>query len=210
MKVVLCVVAVIAAALALIFRPPNASGVTSAPMRPSPTARRRIARPVAAPSLVVYVAGEVSHPGVYTLALASRAADALARAGGAKADADLVAVNLAAPLRDGDEIAVPKIGAAVPRARRSPRARNRSPHPARSRRNAAAAFVPLPPHDIDINTADATVLESLPGVGSALAERIIAYRETNGPFASVDELADVSGISSHLLDTIAPYLTAGA
>ncbi|MFN2459763.1 MAG: ComEA family DNA-binding protein [Candidatus Velthaea sp.] len=158
------------------------------------------------PPIVVYVAGDVRNPGIYRLSPQARAADALARAGGAKPDADLVAVNLAAPLHDGEEIAVQKIGAVAPRARRSPTA-----HP-RAQRTSHARTARRPPADVsieivDLNSADEIELQTLPGIGPALAARIVAYREINGAFASVDELADVSGVTPHLLDAIVPYAT---
>jgi competence protein ComEA len=166
-------------------------------------------------SVVVYVAGEVVHPGVYTLHATDRVAAAVERAGGPKADADLVAVNLAAPLEDGEEIALVKVGAEPPRARRArsprvgatraPRRRRRSRTDAAS--NGAGDPAAPAPASLDLNSADAAELEAVPGIGPALAERIVDYRNTNGPFVSVDELGDVSGITPRLQDEIAAYLT---
>lgn len=170
---------------------------------------RAIAAPRAAPpatGVVVYVAGDVAHPGVYHLAAGTRVVDALERAGNAKPDADLVAVNLAEPLRDGEEIAV---GAKGERLTRSPRARARPTHAPRgargTRRTRKRATAPASP--LDLNTADAETLASLPGVGIGLAERIVQFRDANGPFDSVDELADVAGITDRRLEQLAPYLT---
>jgi competence protein ComEA len=169
-------------------------------------AARPSARPRAAPSpsgVVVYVAGEVTHPGVYHLGPGARVVDALERAGNAKPDADLISVNLAAPLRDGEEIAV---GAKGERIVRAPRARARSTHaPRGTRRSRKRATAPSAP--LDLNTADAQSLASLPGVGLGLAERIVQFRDANGPFDSVDELADVAGITDRRLEQLAPYLT---
>jgi competence protein ComEA len=61
---------------------------------------------------------------------------------------------------------------------------------------------------IDINTADADTLATVPGVGGGLAERIVAFRTANGPFASVDELLDVSGITDRRLEAIIPFVVA--
>ena len=61
---------------------------------------------------------------------------------------------------------------------------------------------------MDINTADAETLATIPGIGGGLAERIVAFREQNGPFASVDELLDVAGITEHRLDAMIPYVVA--
>jgi DNA uptake protein ComE-like DNA-binding protein len=105
---------------------------------------------------VVYVAGEVAHPGVYRLPGNQRVEAAVHAAGGPLGDADLVAVNLAEPLKDGEEIAVPMRGAARPVKRRSGRAHIPHPH------------AKAQPEPIDINAADAEQLQALPGIGASL------------------------------------------
>ena len=158
----------------------------------------------ASATVAVYVAGEVEHPGVYHLGAGSRIVDALHLAGDAKPDADLVAVNLAEPLRDGAEIAVPARG--VPHVARARTPRARAQRASRgNRRGHKRATVPDAP--INLNTADAAALAALPGVGEGLAERIVQFREANGPFDSVDELVDVSGITGRRLESLAPYVT---
>ena len=136
----------------------------------------------AAPSgeLYVHVLGAVARPGLYVLHRDARLVDAVAAAGGTTEEADLGAVNLARLLEDGEQIVVPAIGAA-PEASGTP---------------GGAA-----PGDerIDLNTADQAALESLPRIGPALAERIIAWREENGRFRSVDDLLAVPGIGEKLL-----------
>jgi competence protein ComEA len=229
MKYVLAGLAVVAAVAALFFRPPtlgpavvppaidtaarSASGGRQAAAA-APAAGAPTTRPAPVRAVVVYVAGEVHRPGVYALAADQRAVDALARAGGALPDADLVAVNLAATLTDGDEIAVPKIGAGSRSSRerrpdgphsRSGRAHSRHGKHAAHRRTSdtpesAAGTDPRGP--IDINTADAHELERIPGIGASLAARIVAYRALNGPFGSIDELADVSGITPRVQDAL--------
>jgi competence protein ComEA len=174
-------------------------------------------RSTAAPQAMVYVAGEVARPGVYAVRSDARAKDALALAGGTRPDADLVAVNLAAHVRDGDEIVVPVRGAALPAATRANGpgrhgagrktrgargGRGGQRHP-RSRRDE-----PPPAAQIDINAAGADTLATIPGIGPGLAERIVAFRTANGPFASVDELLDVSGITDRRLDAMLPYVVA--
>ncbi len=160
----------------------------------------------ASPRTLVYVAGAVVHPGVYALGADARAQDALAKAGGATHDADLVAVNLAAHVADGDEIAVPRQGEARPPARSAHR---RTPaggtHRRHSPRRSDAAAGPV----VDLNAADAATLAGLPGIGPVLAGRIVDFRTVNGPFASVDGLADVAGITPQRLDALLPRLTAG-
>ena len=195
--------------------PPSAAvngwGAATAEPRAGP------ARRTPAPRAMVYVAGEVVRPGVYPVAPDARVRDALALAGGARPGADLLAVNLAAHLRDGDEVAVPARGAAPPAgsrsrgraagrqtgAHRSGAAGSGSGRHRRSRRDQAP-----PAAELDINTADAQALASIPGIGDGLAERIVEFRRQNGPFASVDELLDVAGITEHRLDAIIPYVVA--
>ncbi|HTD37664.1 MAG TPA: ComEA family DNA-binding protein [Candidatus Limnocylindrales bacterium] len=174
---------------------------------------------------MVYVVGEVVRPGVYPVGPEARVRDALALAGGAKHDADLVAVNLAAHASDGDEIVVPVRGAdtavGAPSGRGHRRRRRRGgtgpgaasigppDHAAgHGKHHRAHRRGAPPPAQVDINTADADTLATIPGIGGGLAERIIAFREQNGPFASVDELLDVAGITDRRLDAILPYVVA--
>lgn len=120
-------------------------------------------------SIVVHVSGAVNHPGLVTVPLSARVADAIAGAGGAATGADLGGLNLAAAVRDGDQITVPLVGAVVPA-------------------NGGGDG------SIDLNRATAAELEGLPGVGPVLASRIVAYRDLHGPFAVVEDLLDVGGI----------------
>lgn len=169
----------------------------------SPVPRHATTSPAPPGPLVVYVAGEVAHPGVYTLPAGARVESAVRRAGGTRPDADPFAVNLAEPLRDGEEIAVPQRGASAPvRPRRAA-----SPHPRRSGGRRLRGAAEAPPGVVDLNAADASALAALPGIGPELAGRIVAFREVNGRFESVDELLDVSGITQHRYDAIAPYVT---
>jgi competence protein ComEA len=185
-----------AAALVLLlafWRPARApAGIVAA--SPAPLSQQfrkgKTSRAAPAAQVVVYVAGAVARAGVYALPASARVQDAIARAGGLRADADPLAVNLAARVSDGEEIAVPRIGQATPRPARSARRRR----------------VKASPAAIDINTADAAALASLPGVGETLASRIIEYRRLNGPFASLDELLDVAGMTQRRVDALAPYV----
>lgn len=134
--------------------------------------------------VVVHVVGAVRNPGLYRLDEGSRVADAVALAGGPTAKANLLAVNLAAPLADGTQVVVPKAGAPVAA-------------PGSSSATGAAAASQGP---IRLNTATAEELEAIPGVGPVTAQRIIDYREQNGPFRSVDDLDAVSGIGPKRLE----------
>lgn len=139
--------------------------------------------------IVVHVSGAVADPGVVRLPGRARVDDALRAAGGATDEADLSAVNLARPLADGEQIHVPVPGEV-------PRPQPTGPTDAEEPSDAADG----PP--IDLNTADAAELEELPGVGPAIAQRILEHRDKNGPFTSVDGLLEVSGIGPATLEDI--------
>ncbi len=157
-----------------------------------------VASPSAVPSalLVVAVVGQVNSPGVVTLPEGSRVFDAVAAAGGATGDADLAAINLARPVTDGEQIVVPAPGETVPDGAASPDV----PGDGGGTGPAASGL-------IDLNTADAGMLDTLPGIGPALAARIVDWRTANGPFASVDELDEVSGIGPALLAKVRDLVT---
>jgi len=126
--------------------------------------------------LTVHISGAVMRPGVVVVDPGDRVADVLGAAGGASRDADLSRLNLAAAIRDGDHITVPSIG--------------------------APGEVPPQPDvvGVDVNRSTVSQLESLPGVGPVLAERIITYRDQNGPFTEIEDLLDVPGIGEAKLD----------
>ena len=154
---------------------------TSTAAAPSPSAS-------AAP-IIVDVTGWVNQPGVYEFAAGDRVIDAVERAGGAKRGADLSVINLAAPLTDGTQVIVSKRGAAG------------SAGSTGTGEVGGAASV------ININTASATEFETLSGIGEVLAAAIVDYRTENGPFSSVDELEDVSGIGPATLEEIRDQVT---
>ncbi|MBV9278209.1 MAG: ComEA family DNA-binding protein [Candidatus Eremiobacteraeota bacterium] len=162
-----------------------------------PHFQMRVHQPLAR-QLVVYVTGAVVRPGLYHLHAGARGVDAIRMAGGLTAQADPAGVNLAEQLEDGEQLTAPRIGERVVATHRT-RVR-RSAHRRRKRDVAA------PVSAVNLNSADVQTLMQLPGIGAQLAQRIIAFREANGPFASVDELADVSGVTPRILDTLAPYL----
>jgi competence protein ComEA len=149
----------------------------------------------------VYVSGAVVDPAVYTLPPGSIIEDAVRAAGGFAADADPVAVNLAQPVADGMQVYVPTLAEAEP-----------TPPP-----------VSLPPGAtattavrmggvtssglININTATQADLELLPGIGPATAANIIAHREANGPFATIEAIMDVPGIGEGKFEAVRDLIT---
>jgi len=122
------------------------------------------------PQIYIYIEGEVVNPGAYTLLTGDHIADAVEAAGGFTLDADRSSANLAATLRDGEQIHIYKLGDV--------------------------------PQKININTAEAWLLESLPGIGETLAQRIVDYRVANGYFQSIDDLKGVDGIGPAAFDKV--------
>ncbi len=182
-RVAAAVVAVVLlAALAVWIRstaagsaPPAPSSITAATGAPSaPTTAK------AGP--MVHVVGAVRASGVVELSPGARVRDAVAAAGGAADDADLERLNLAAPVTDGQRIAVPRVGDPAPAAAAG------DPSAAGSGSNGA------PAGPLDLNAASATDLETLPGIGPTLADAIVREREKLGGFKSVEDLKQVRGI----------------
>ncbi len=168
-----------------------AAGPSPAPAQRSP---RRAVRSPRSDELVVYVAGAVQTPGLYHLREGDRVARAVALAGGMRASADAAGVNLAQRPGDGDEIYVPLAGE-----NRHPGSRESPP---RARRRAS----PPPGGSVNVNRADAAELAAVPGIGRAVAARIVELREREGSFASLDELLDVAGMTQARLERARPYL----
>lgn len=166
--------------------------------RTLPPAVRVRAAPVAAPTpspspppLVVHVVGWVRNPGVYELNPGQRVIDAIRAAGGPRRDADLGALNLAAVLTDAQQVVVPRTGGGTASGPGAPSA------------STSSAEIPL----VNVNTAAPEDLETLPGIGEVLAAAILAYREEHGPFSSVDQLVEVSGIGEVTLEEIRELVT---
>jgi competence protein ComEA len=163
---------------------------------PAPVAVRAL-EPVAAPasgspslepSLIVHVAGEVRRPGVYEFAEGERVIDAIEAAGGPTAKAALDGLNLAAPLTDGTQVVVPSAAPVGVPSSTAPSATGGS-------------------ELVNLNTATAEQLEALPGIGEVLAQAVIDYRTESGPFTSVDQLEDVSGIGPAILENVRDLVT---
>lgn len=151
------------------------------------------ALPAQPASLTVHVVGEVRHPGVYTLAVGSRAIDAIDAAGGLLGDAEQGAVNLAREIADGEQIVVPRQGesAAVPGGATGV-----------SASGSAGGKV-------NLNSASAEQLDALPGIGPSTAAKIITDRTENGPFKSVDDLMRVPGIGPAKFEALKDLVSAG-
>jgi len=138
--------------------------------------------------ILVHVAGEVLNSGVYELESGARVIDALMAAGGATSLANLDIINLAAPISDGEKIYIPSVIEKI------------------NQFNQNSSFTSYSSGGssgkININTADASELQKLTGIGPGKAKSIIDYRNKNGPFKNVDDLLNVSGIGEKTLEKI--------
>mgnify|MGYP000100213103 CR=1 FL=1 len=152
--------------------------------------------PTPAP-LIVHVAGAVVSPGVYHLPSDSRVQQAIDAAGGPMTDADLQTINLAAPVLDGSYLWVPS--QIITTSTITVIATVAPPTPAFT----VSGSLQL----VNINTASQEELESLPGIGPALAKQIIAYRTVNGPFKVIEDILDVPGIGPKTFEKIKALIT---
>lgn len=145
---------------------------SAAPVEEVPPAT--VAPGPATPSVTLHVSGAVAAPGLVHVPAGARVADAIAAAGGVLPGADVGALNLAAPVHDGEQVRVVDAAELA----------------------TAGGGGGDPPDDgrVHINDADAATLELLPGVGPVLAARILAHRQQKGPFATIEDLLDVAGI----------------
>jgi competence protein ComEA len=163
---------------------------------PSPVASLSAVSPSPSPAgVVVDVEGRVHRPGLQRLPPGSRVADAVRAAGGTTPGAVLTALNLARLLTDGEQVVVPAPGDPAPAAGGA------GPPADGSTTSGGPAAGPL-----DLNTATPPGLDSLPGIGPVLAERIVAWRTQHGRFTSVDELAEVPGIGPKALERLRPLV----
>ena len=163
----------------------------------------RPAAPVASSSpspasaeVVVDVAGRVRDPGVYTLQQGDRVIDAIRRAGGPLPGADLASINLAALLTDAEQIVVGRAGG------------GRGPPSGTTTGSSGGATSPgSPGAKVNVNTATLDELESLPGIGQVIGQRIVDFRQQHGPFRTVDDLLNVSGIGPATMAELRPLVT---
>ncbi|MFW5474671.1 ComEA family DNA-binding protein [Knoellia sp. CPCC 206450] len=158
----------------------------------------------AAAVLVVHVVGQVRRPGVYRMASGARVGDVVTAAGGATANADLAAVNLARVLVDGEQVHVPRPGEVVPPAGLAAGGTGSGEGAAAG---GSAGSGTSSGGKVPLNSADLAALDTLPGVGPVLARRILDWRTEHGRFTSVEELGEVSGIGEKLLAQLTPKVT---
>jgi competence protein ComEA len=166
-------------------------------------------------AIFVHVCGAVKRPGVLKLAMGIRAFEALQKAGGAMPEADLNRVNLAALVVDGEQLYVPRKGEILETKRKTRRSSKpkSSPKPGSStvlKFAVAAPLVAPTPTSIawplDVNTITREELEAIPGIGPALATRILQYRTDHSRFTTYEELKNVNGIGSVMLERLRSYL----
>lgn len=170
------------------------------PTAPTPTPK---------PEITVHVAGAVKSPGVYYLSAGARVHEAIEKAGGGTDRADIHSLNLAAKIRDGQQIDVPEIrqsphvgqNALVPSAVQGHTLPTSSISSVPSQPS-VSKFAPSDGSRININTAASQELQTLRGIGPALAQRIIEYRQTSGGFSTVDDLTNVKGVGEKTLEKI--------
>jgi competence protein ComEA len=142
--------------------------------------------------LSAYITGAVKQPGVYSLAPGSRLQDLLNQAGGATADADLQAVNLAMPLKDGERYYFPAMGQTF--------------NPTTESQSAKIAIYSSA-NPLNINLASLDELQQLPGIGPSRAQDIIDYREKYGPFKKIEDIMNVSGIGPAMFNEFKDSIT---
>lgn len=178
-NLVIIVAAIVAAAggVVLFLR----DGDSGEPVRIAPPPSVSSETSQAEAELKAYVTGAVRQPGLYSIKEGDRLADLIDLAGGITEDADMQAVNLAVRVNDQDHWTVPKVGepTVVP---------------------SNAVSIEPTSDKVDINTADAKLLETLPGIGESRAQAIIRHREEHGPFKRVDDIVAVPGIGASTLE----------
>jgi len=172
----------VAAVIWVVSRNPSGDAIT---LRPVPTDK----------PMVVYITGAVPRPGVYALPDGARVQDAISAAGGFLAEADKETINLARVLEDGEMLEIPYTTGFSPVI----------PTPLQNTIITAGSDTDL----IDINTATSFELDTLPGIGPTTAQKIIDYRDENGPFLSIEDIINVSGIGPGTYERIKDLITVG-
>jgi competence protein ComEA len=172
-----------------VARPRGQAVLLSAPPTPAP--------------IQVYVSGGVSRPGLYALPVDSRVQDAVQAAGGLLPKANSAALNLAARLKDGEQVTIPTL---VPT---SPPGSQEDAGATRFQVLPTAESQPVQSGKININTASLEELDILPGIGPVTAQKIIDYRQANGPFITLEAIMDVSGIGPATYARLENLITIG-
>ncbi len=169
----------VAALVWVVARSPSGEAVI---LRPAPTEK----------PVIVYITGAVPRPGVYALPKDARVQDGISAAGGFLAEADKSKINLAALLDDGQKLDIPFVeGATLVLG------------------TPVATIITSSTELVNINTASADQLDSLPGIGPTTAQKIIDYREQNGPFVSTQDIINVSGVGPGTYERIKDLITVG-
>jgi competence protein ComEA len=163
----------------VVSRNPSGESVT---LRPAPTET----------PIIIHITGAVPRPGVYALAKGSRVQDAISAAGGFLVDADKTGINLARALEDGEQLDIPYVAGAAPIVLEE-----------------AATAAPSNAELININIASQAELDTLPGIGPTTANKIIDYRNTNGPFVAIQDIVNVAGIGQVTYERIKDLITVG-
>ena len=169
----------LAALVWVVARTPTGEAVV---LRPAPTEK----------PVIVYITGAVPRPGVYALPKNARVQDAISAAGGFLAEAEKSQINLAALLEDGEKLDIPYIEGALPFLA--------TPGP---------TVVAVTTELININIASLEELDTLPGIGPSLAQRIVDYREQNGPFINAEDIINVPGIGAGNFERFRDTITVG-
>lgn len=172
----------LAALVWVVTRNPSGQAVM---LRPAPTEK----------PIIVHISGAVPRPGVYALPKGARVQDAVSAAGGFLAEADKESINLAQPLEDGQRLDIPFLEGFSPVLPTAVIERSVSPQDTDL---------------VNINTATSFELETLPGIGPTIAQKIIEYREQNGPFLSTEDIINVPGIGPGTYERIKGLITVGS
>lgn len=172
----------LAALVWVVTRNPSGQAVM---LRPAPTEK----------PIIVHISGAVPRPGVYALPKGARVQDAVSAAGGFLAEADKESINLAQPLEDGQRLDIPFLEGFSPVL----------PTPVVER-----SVSPQDTDLVNINTATSFELETLPGIGPTIAQKIIEYREQNGPFLSTEDIINVPGVGPGTYERIKDLITVGS
>ncbi|MCU1636762.1 MAG: hypothetical protein JWQ68_2001 [Cryobacterium sp.] len=185
-------------------------------LAPQPPAASEISKPVTglppdgAPArsggaiIFIHVLGAVTHPGLFELGEGSRVIDVISAAGGLTDAADPAGVNLARPVSDGEQLYIPQLGELLPPSATQSSGGGSGAGGAQGTAGGASGA----DHRVSLSSATLAELDTLPRIGLAMAQRIIDYRDANGPFGSVDDLRNVTGIGQKTFDALKDLVTA--